>query len=149
MDEQKNEAMVRIQDDLYNAVNGDWQKTAVIPDDQPFAGGFADLNRDVEKTMMADFQAFANGEKSSDIPEIRYATMLYKKVLDTEKRNSDGIEPALPYLETIRAIQSVDDLNRDASKLLMQGVELPVQVGVSINMQNTLEYTLCNSRVVV
>ena len=75
--------------------------------------------------------------------------MLYKKVLDTEKRNSDGIEPALPYLETIRAIQSVDDLNRDASKLLMQGVELPVQVGVSINMQNTLEYTLCNSRVVV
>ena len=143
------ETKIRIQDDLYEAVNGEWLKTAVIPEDRPRTGGFSDLDQDVEKTMMADFQAFANGEKSSDIPEIRYATMLYKKVLDTEKRNSDGIEPALPYLETIRAIQSVDDLNRDASKLLMQGVELPVQVGVSINMQNTLEYTLCNSRVVV
>ena len=31
---------IRIQDDLYEAVNGDWLKTAVIPEDRPMTGGF-------------------------------------------------------------------------------------------------------------
>ena len=27
--------MTRYQDDFYDAVNGEWEKTAVIPDDKP------------------------------------------------------------------------------------------------------------------
>ena len=72
------EAKIRIQDDLYQAVNGDWLKTAVIPEDRPTTGGFADLDQDVEKIMMADFKAFAEGSKTSDIPEMKYAIALYK-----------------------------------------------------------------------
>ncbi|MBQ7670886.1 MAG: M13 family peptidase [Clostridia bacterium] len=125
---------VRIQDDLYEAVNGEWMKTAIIPDDRPMTGGFADLDQDVEKIMMADFAAFAKGEKSSDIPEMRYAVSLYKKVLDTEKRNADGIAPALPFLEKIRSIKTVEDLNSASAELYMSGVELPVQAFVDADM---------------
>ena len=32
-----------IKDDLYEAVNGGWLKTAKIPDDKPATGGFNDL----------------------------------------------------------------------------------------------------------
>ena len=84
---------VRIQDDLYHAINGEWLKTAIIPDDKPMTGGFNTLAEDVEKTMMADFKAFAEGDKTSDIPEMAYAISLYKKVLDTERRNKEGSEP--------------------------------------------------------
>ena len=66
-----NETTVRIQDDLYEAVNGEWLKTAVIPEDRPTTGGFADLDQGVEKLMMAEFRAFAAGEKTSDIPEMK------------------------------------------------------------------------------
>ena len=45
------EPTVRIQDDLYEAVNGEWLKTAVIPDDRPTIGGFATLSEEVEKIM--------------------------------------------------------------------------------------------------
>ena len=38
------ETKVRIQDDLYRAVNGAWLETAVIPADRPTAGGFSDLD---------------------------------------------------------------------------------------------------------
>ena len=48
--------MVRIQDDLYEYVNGEWIKSAIIPDDRPMAGGFAELMDGVEKTMMQDFK---------------------------------------------------------------------------------------------
>ena len=93
-----NETTVRIQDDLYEAVNGEWLKTAVIPEDRPTAGGFSQLDQDVEQRMMADFRAFAAGEKHTDIPEMRYAVALYRKVLDAQRRNREGIAPALPLL---------------------------------------------------
>ena len=43
---------IRIQDDLYHFVNGAWLDQAVIPDDRPTAGGFADLDKGVEKILM-------------------------------------------------------------------------------------------------
>ena len=54
----KNAEAVRIQDDLYHAVNDEWIKNAVIPADKPATGGFMTLDEDVEKLLMADFAAF-------------------------------------------------------------------------------------------
>ena len=126
----------RIQDDLYMAVNGEWLKTAVIPDDRPTTGGFAELDQDVEKLMMADFKAFANGEKTSDIPEMKYAAALYRKVIDTERRNADGIAPALPVLESIRSIKNAEELSRSAAELYLKGIDLPLRMAVEADMQD-------------
>ncbi len=129
------ETTVRIQDDLYEAVNGEWLKTAVIPDDKPITGGFASLDEGVEKLMMADFRAFAEGSKTTDIPQMKYAVALYKKVLDSKRRNEEGIAPALPLLEKLRAVKTVDDLNAQAAQLLELGVDLPLQMEVTADMQ--------------
>ena len=131
------EKKVRIQDDLYEAVNGEWLETAVIPDDRPTAGGFSDLDQDVEKLMMADFRDFAEGKKTCDIPEMKYAVELYRKVLDTGRRNREGIAPVLPLLEKIRGIRTPEELNRHAAELLLEGVELPLQLGVEPDMKDT------------
>ena len=131
-----NETTVRFQDDLYEAVNGEWLKTAVIPDDMPMTGGPAELTQGVEKIMMADFKAFAAGEKATDIPEMRYAIALYRKVLDTDRRDREGVAPVLPLLERLRSIKSVEELNGAAAELLFQGVELPVQLDVAADMQD-------------
>ena len=82
----------RIQDDLYEAINGEWIEKAIIPEDKPMTGGFNTLNEEVEKTMMGDFKALAKGTKTTDIPEMAYAISLYKKVLDEEKRNKGQIK---------------------------------------------------------
>ncbi len=134
------EAKVRIQDDLYEAVNGEWLKTAVIPEDRPTAGGFSDLDQGVEKIMMADFAAFAAGEKTSDIPEMKYAVALYKKVLDTDRRNREGIAPVLPLLERLQGIKTVEELNEQAADLLLQGVDLPIQMEVTADMADATKH---------
>ncbi len=136
MNENINGTSVRIQDDLYEAVNGQWLKTAVIPDDRPTTGGFSTLDQDVEKRMMADFRAFAKGEKTTDIPQMRFAVSLYKKVLDTERRNREGISPVLPLLETIRSVRSVEDLNSAAADLFLKGLDMPVSMEVDADMQD-------------
>ena len=136
------EASIRIQDDLFQAVNGEWLKTAVIPDDRPTAGGFAELDQNVEKLMMADLSAFAKGEKTSDIPEMKYAIELYKKTLDVQERNEKGISPVLPLLEKIRGLKRPQDLNEQAAAFLLDGIRLPLQIFVDTDMKDATRHAL-------
>lgn len=134
------ETKVRIQDDLYEVVNGEWLKTAVIPDDRPTTGGFSTLAQNVEKIMMEDFKAFAEGKKTSDIPEMRYAISLYKKIMDEKRRNEEGIKPVLPLLEKINSLKSVDDLNNVAAEFMLEGVALPAEMDVTSDMEDATKH---------
>ncbi len=125
---------VRIEDDLYEAVNGDWIATAVIPEDRPVTGGFSDLDQEVERLLMEDFKSFSLGNKKTDIKEMEYAVELYKKVIDVKRRNEDGIKPILPLLEEIKNLKTVDDLNNKALDYLLGDVALPFQAGVEVDM---------------
>lgn len=135
------ETTVRIQDDLYEAVNGEWLKTAVIPDDRPTTGGFSTLAQEVEKTMMEDFKAFSEGTKSTDIPEMRYAISLYKKVLDAERRNREGIAPVLPLLEKIKSLETPEDLNKVSAEFFLQGLSLPIDMDVDVDMADATKHS--------
>ncbi len=127
---------IRIQDDLYHYVNGEWLEKAVIPDDRSRVGGFSDLDEGVEKLLRADFASFADGSKEIPFQEIAEAVKLYKKVLDETRRNEEGIKPILPYLEKIEGIKTVDDLNKNAKDLSYDGFELPIAFGVQADMKN-------------
>ena len=135
------ETTVRIQDDLYEAVNGEWLKTAVIPDDRPTTGGFSTLAQEVEKTMMADFKAFSEGTRSTDIPEMRYAISLYKKVLNAERRNREGIAPILPLLEKIKSLETPEDLNKVSADFFLQGLSLPIDMDVDVDMADATKHS--------
>lgn len=136
---------VRIQDDLYEAVNGDWLATAVIPADRPTTGGFANLAEGVEKALMADFAAFAKGEKSSDVTAMADAIRLYQKVIDKDRRDADGIRPILPLLHEIASIKTVAQLNEKAKDLMLKGMNLPFNCDVTADMQDATK----NSFIVV
>ena len=56
--------LAKAKDDLYEAVNGEWLKTAKIPADRPATGGFNSLVDDIDKTLMDDFDAFLNNQKT-------------------------------------------------------------------------------------
>lgn len=127
---------VRIQDDLYHYVNGEWLETAVIPDDRPTAGGFSELNEGVEQLLRKDFKEFAANEKQVPFGELGEAVKLYKQVLDEEKRNAEGVKPALPYLEEILNIKDIDDLSAKAKELTLSGIDLPFNFGVDPDMKN-------------
>ena len=132
---------VRIQDDLYEAVNGEWLEKAVIPADRPTAGGFSELDQGVEKTLMADFADFANGKKTPDIPEMKYAVELYKKYLNVERRNNDGIKPILPILDSILSIKDVKTLNDKAKELSLLNVNMPINFGVEADMSDATKHS--------
>ena len=131
------ENKARIQDDLFENVNGEWLATAVIPDDKPSTGGFEILVDDVEKIMMNDLADFAAGRKHSDVAGMEDAVKLYRKILDTERRNKEGIEPVKGLLAEIKNTESVKELNEKAYDLMLKGVYMPFQICVEADMKNT------------
>ena len=132
---------IRIQDDLYEYVNGDWLQEAVIPDDRPTIGGFATLAVDVENKMMGDIKDMATGKLSTNIEAIDDALRLYNKVLDTNKRNQDGIKPLLPLLHKIKDIKNINDLNANIKELTSLGVSMPIDFGVCEDMNDANKYS--------
>lgn len=59
--------MTRYQDDFYDAINGEWEKTAVIPADiNRETGGFIDLDEEIEELMLTTTDKWLAGE---DVPE--------------------------------------------------------------------------------
>ena len=129
-------AKVRVQDDLYDYVNGEWIENAVIPPDRPMTGGFSDLDQEVEKLLMNDFKELALNHKKTDIKEMNAAVELYRKYIDAERRNEEGIKPALPFLDRIKEIKDVKELNEKAFELSLNGLPLPFQYGVEADMKD-------------
>ena len=106
--------MVRLQDDFYDAINGEWAETAVIPEDKPVAGAFMDMVQDIENLMLDITSKWQAGEDLPTDPILQNFVKYHKLVADFDGREAAGVTPALPLVEEINALTSFEDF---ASKL--------------------------------
>ena len=130
-------ANVRIQDDLYMYVNGEWLRNAVIPDDKPTTGGFSSLRDEVEELLMADFERFAKGEEKPELPIIEDAVRFYRKALDVNARAKDAMKPIYPLLGKIGGLNSVAEFNEKAFELFEENVPMPFRMEVGEDWKDT------------
>ncbi|CCI86091.1 neutral endopeptidase [Lactobacillus pasteurii DSM 23907 = CRBIP 24.76] len=129
---------VRPQDNLYLAVNSEWISKAVIPSDRSRISSFDGIDLNVEKKLMADFAAWADGEKEiASVPNLDKAVALYKLARDFDKRNSDAAAPVKPYLLILEQILDFEDFNLKAPDLAKAAVSLPFAFSVDADMKNT------------
>ena len=127
---------VRIQDDLYTFVNQETLDKLVIPDDKPYAGGFAELADGVEKIMMDEFETMS-ASKSYPNAYLQRACELYVLAKDAARKEQHGITPALKALAVLDEVQTVEDFSRLYKKLSLGGIPTPINVGVETDMKNT------------
>ena len=127
---------IRIQDDLYNFVNGETLEKLVIPDDKPAAGGFQDLADGVEKIMMGEFATMTENESYPN-EHLKRACQLYSIAKDAEKKAADGIAPALKVFAMLDEIKTVEDFSRLFKALTLKGIPTPISIGADTDMKNT------------
>ena len=127
---------IRIQDDLYAYVNGETLEKLVIPDDKPTAGGFSELADEVEKTMMSELAAMT---ESGVYPSVylERACKLYSLAKDAERKERDGIAPALKSLAILDEIKTLGDLGRLYKSLMLGGIPTPFNLEADTDMKNT------------
>ncbi|WNS45197.1 M13 family metallopeptidase [Paenibacillus sp. MMS20-IR301] len=116
-------ASIRLQDDLYAAVNEQWLASAKIPAGKIAVGGLEDLGGDIEDRLMADFATIT--PKSPNAEKLSEFLKFYDRTLDYEKRNKDGAAPLRPYLKVIDKLQNLKDFNKALPELVLKGSSLP------------------------
>ena len=126
---------IRIQDDLYMFVNRETLDQLVIPDDKPCAGGFTELANGVEKIMMDEFETMSASESYPN-DYLKRACELYAIVKDADKKEKDGIAPALKNLAVLEEIKSIEDVSRLYKTLTLSGIPTPISIGVETDMKN-------------
>ena len=130
---------VRIQDDLYNFVNGETLEKLVIPDDKPVAGGFQDLADGVEKIMMGEFADMTENKSYPNV-HLERACKLYAIAMDADRKEKHGIAPALKNLALIDEIKAAEDFSRLFKTLSLKGIPTPFSVSVDTDMKNTKQH---------
>ncbi len=135
---------VRIQDDLYEFVNGEWLEQAVIPDDKPTAGGFADLGVGVEKLMIADLNEMVESGNFPDVYMER-ACGLYAAAKDVKRRSREGIRPVLKDLKKIKSMTGISSFNRSLKEFILNGMPLPFDISVNDDMKDSNKHCVCLS----
>ena len=129
----------RIQDDLYTYVNQEKLDELVIPDDKPCAGGFQTLVEDVEKIMMTEFNEMS---ETNIYPNdyLRRACSLYILAKNVEKKEKDGIQPALNNLAILNELNDFDSFANMFKVLLLNRLPLPLSVMVDTDMKDTKKH---------
>ena len=132
----KENFMTQYQDDFYQAVNGEWAKTAVIPDDKPRTGGFTDLADEIEKLMLATTDQWLMGQ---DVPKdsiLQNFVKFHQMTADYDKREAVGVAPVLPLIEDYKSIDSFEEFTSRIADYELAGMPNALPFGVAPDFMN-------------
>ena len=128
--------MTRLQDDFYHAINGEWEKTAVIPDDKPRTGGFSDLADEIEDLMLETTDQWLAGENVPDNAILQNFIKFHRMAADFDKREAVGIEPVKPLIEEYKQLSSFSEFASKIADYEMSGKPNAFPFGVSPDFMN-------------
>lgn len=131
-----------IKDDLYEAVNGEWLKTAKIPDDKPATGGFNDLVDEIDKQLMDDFDAYAAGKEKSDDSRFNEMIKLYRLAKKFDWRKKVGPQPVKRMLASVENLNSYEDYQSQWKNWILAGMPSPISFDIDADMKNATVYAL-------
>ncbi|EJN94621.1 M13 family metallopeptidase [Streptococcus ratti] len=128
--------MTRLQDDFYHAVNGEWEKTAVIPADKPRTGGFSDLSDEIEDLMLETTDKWLAGQDVPDDSILQNFVKFHGQVADYEKREKVGVAPALPLIEEYQNLSSFAEFASKIADYELAGKPSELPFGVAPDFMN-------------
>ena len=130
---------IRIQDDLYTYVNQEKLNELVIPEDMPVSGSAVNLSIEVEKLMIGEFNTMST-EGSYPNDHLARACTLFALAKDVKRKKKHGIKPALKNLAALKKITTMRGYNLHAKDLLLNGIAMPLDIGVEPNMKDTTHH---------
>lgn len=105
----------RPQDDFYEAVNGEWLKTAyrninpLLEENSYISDLYEKSDKDVHDIFK---QLLNNSNQYDENSNEKKIINLYSNILNVKVRNEQGIEPIKKYLDKVESVQTLDDLTQ-------------------------------------
>ncbi|MBR4303654.1 MAG: M13 family metallopeptidase [Bacteroidaceae bacterium] len=123
-------------DNFYQFANGGWMENNPITAEYSRFGSFDKLAEDTREQLkeLIDSIAAAENEYGTNAQKI---ADLYNMVLDTARRNAEGIEPLKPYIARIEAINNRSEIFKEMTALDFYGVGGLFGMGIGADMMDS------------
>ncbi|HJN09116.1 MAG TPA: M13-type metalloendopeptidase [Pirellulaceae bacterium] len=130
---------VRVQDDLFLHVNGEWLKHTPIPSDKSNYGTIIELSDDSQSRLRAIVEEAAQqvNKKGSDAQRVGD---FYRSYLNEEKIEQLGIKPLRSELAKLDKLTSKTDVVRHFGYLQTAGVGTPIGFFVDLDDKDSTRY---------
>lgn len=128
---------VRVQDDLFQHVNGRWLLTTDIPGDKSNYGSFTALDDMARENIRAIIEECASHPTDDNARKIGD---FYRSYMNEEVINSRGIEPLREELAAIDAVSSTDQLIQLLGSWQSKGLGGPIGFFVSTDAKDSSRY---------
>ena len=99
---------------------GNWLKAHPLRDDQMTNGAFFDLYEQNQKQIQEMILEFSTKPQEKGSLGYKIGT-LYNQMMDTLKRNEQGLAPIMPIIEKIRAIKDRKEYQRVTAEIDRRG----------------------------
>ena len=132
---------VRVQDDLFEFVNGTWLKKTEIPSDKSNYGAFTKLADLSQIRIKAIVDEVSEGNNVNGTDEQKVAD-LFRSFMNQDRTNELKATPIKQELESIAAIKSKAELIDWFAKFSMLGVDSPIGAGVSQDQGQATQYIM-------
>lgn len=116
---------VRIQDDLYGAINGEWQTTTTIPADKVAYGADSKLSDHIRELLLHDLNTAIKQPQQAD-PNLVMASRLFSLAQDFKTRNLLGIKPAQARFNFLAHLTTWSDFTAALPTLIKECYPLPI-----------------------
>ncbi len=100
----------RVQDNLFNHVNGIWSKNTKIPDDRVRWGSFDELREKTSQNLLEIMKKSSIDKNIDPKSDEGKAVLLYNLYTDTLERNKQGVKPIQQYIESVNKIESINQI---------------------------------------
>jgi putative endopeptidase len=130
---------VRVQDDLYHAVNGNWLKNTEIPSDKPSHGAFLIL-RDLSEAQVRSIVETAASQNGAPGTALKKVGDLYQSYMNEALVEQRGLAPLQANFTAIAAIHDQKALAGQLAQLSKVGLYAPLGIYVGQDEKNSTAY---------
>ncbi len=141
IDSQHIDRGVRIQDDFFSHLNGQWIKSTEIPADKSSWGSFAKLADDTQPHVRAIIEAAQADKTQKAGSEARKIGDLYASFMNEKKRDAQGHKPLAREIGKIRALRDKKAIPALIGHLTQIGVATPYTVYIEQDGRESTRYT--------
>ncbi len=130
---------IRVQDDLFMHVNGNWLRNTEIPSDKSNYGSFIkldDMSSDRIKEIIenAAEETHAKGTLNQKVADF------YRCFMDEKKANQLGVSPISKPLEKVTTISTPQELVQHFGELGVIGVPTPIGMFIGVDEKKSTDY---------
>ncbi|AYG00838.1 M13-type metalloendopeptidase [Lactococcus allomyrinae] len=134
--------MVRVQDDLFAAVNAEWLEQAEIPADKPRISAFDELVLQNEKNLTEDLKNLSVN-LPVDNAELLETIKFYNKAGNWERRNQADFTAVKAELDKVLRLTDFKDFLSALTDLVFHSqAPLPFSFGVEPDMKDAVHHAL-------